>query len=165
MKITLNAYLTRALEAAGLDAGKLGSAVNAAYCDGTAVVQAETSEKLAGTTANEKRGLFRSREATGTVREGKLTDPLRMLNYSAGLDAFQRKYGAPFGELTVDVIPAGLRAWLDGKFRKDKGTPKPVAKKDDKAAKRGMTPAGMPAVAPVGNGVIAAPAGEVRGKG
>jgi hypothetical protein len=137
MKVILNSYLLQACKDSGIDTARLAGAVNAAYHDGTVVMSEETTEKIAGTQAVEKKGLFRSREATGTVREGRLTDPLRMLNFSIGLDVFQRKYGCPHASLTIDIVPTNLRTWLEIKF----GSAKPAAKVKGNANGRAMTPA------------------------
>lgn len=134
MKVTLNKHLKAALDKAGIrtegDSG-LENALNAAYNDGTAVT--ETKDKVSGTRINDKKGLFISREINGVVREGKVTDPLRFLNFSMGLDKFHAVYGEPDGELTVAILPVSLRLWAEAKFSMTKSAEaKPEAKADVK---------------------------------
>lgn len=141
MKITLNAFLARAMEAKGYIVAKVESALNSAYNDGTKVdTEASPGTKMTGTSINETQGTFKSREATGTVRVGKLTDPLRLVNFNRALNDFHAKNGSPSAEITCAVIPANIVGWLDRTMKTSGKAPKVKAPKVT-LPKRGLTPA------------------------
>jgi len=118
MKVTINPFLSRAIEQAH-NLPKLQNALDAAYNDGTAVTE-NVERSLSSAKGNEKKSMFVARESGGhTVREGKLSNPLRFIALSKGLDRFQKAYGEPSAELTVAVVPASLVTWLDDKFKLD----------------------------------------------
>ncbi len=139
MQVQLNSYLAAALEDTGYDVAKINSAMTSAYNDGTTVVSQQA--KLSGSTANEKTEVVRFREASGKVREGKLTDPLRLLNFSRALGSHLDKFPPHSGVITIDVLPVSSKAWLDRKFRVQEEQGEAMA-----APKRGLQP---------GNGEVA----------
>lgn len=145
MKITINPYLVRMLEKSKVIVPKLQSALDAAYNQGTKVDEENSKgPKLIGTTANERTGTFTAREQSGTVRVGKLTDPLRFIAWNNALSVFYAKNGEPSGELTIDVVPANLREWIE---RTMKTAGKAKAKANGKLelpANRSTTPASEP---------------------
>lgn len=135
MKQQINPFVSRMLERSGYIVPKLQTTLDSAYNQGTKVdVEASKGAKITSAKANEKTGEFIAREQSGTVRKGKLNDPLRFIAWNQAVTRFYADQGEPSGEVTVAILPARLKEWLDSTHRtagKSKG------KATEKATKPG----------------------------
>lgn len=128
IEVSIIPVVSRMLETS-YDLPKLKNALDAAYNDGTAVV--ETEGGISSAKATEKKNLFNSRDGIVQKREGKLSDPLRFIAWNTAITSFFKRNGDPHGDLSPSILPANLVFWLDTKFAKVD------AKSDGKTASNG----------------------------
>lgn len=64
------------------------------------------------------KGEFKSVDVHKVERTGILNDPRRMIAWLVAFAKFTKVNGEPSGEITPDIMPAGLVFWLERKFLK-----------------------------------------------
>lgn len=107
--------------AAQYDADKLINAVQASLNSavGTEGDAKRSAVRLTGATVNGskvKGAGFKFNESLPIAYAGKTDAPARFARWHDSMAKHFKVCGEPSGELTVDVLPASDKAWLDDKF-------------------------------------------------
>lgn len=116
---TLNTHIATALN--GYDLPKLINAIQASLNSAVETKEESRRGNVKLVSAMEdgekiKNGAFRFNESTSTQYTGKTDAPARFARWHDSIATVFKKAGEPSGQLTVAIVPAGLKVWLDDKF-------------------------------------------------
>lgn len=115
---TLNTHVEHALKAGRYDTTKLVNAVQASLNSATRTESGAV--KRGNVKLISKEAEFAFTETNTDKYLGKTDAPARFARWHDAQARLFKVCGEPSGEITADVIPAGLRTWLNDKFSLDK---------------------------------------------